>query len=296
MEISTEEVSLGGSGLSIERPAVYVVATPIGNLADITLRALDVLRAVDFILCEDTRHSRVLMQQYAIGTSLRSHHEHNERSLAAEVIELLRDGRKACALISDAGTPLISDPGHSLIVAAAAADIPVFSVPGACAAIAALSISALPVSRFVFEGFLPTSAGARQRRLESLSDEARTMIFYEAPHRVRKTLEDMSRVFGEERKITVAREMTKRFESLYAMTLGEMSERFRKEPEIVRGEFVILLDGSEVSAGLVSRELLLKSLARHLEPRAGMTLARELTGLSRNELYRYFHDLEPGRD
>src|SRR6266566_4688412 len=203
------------------RATLYVVATPIGNLEDMTPRAVRVLSSVDVIAAEDTRHSAKLMRHFAIATPMVAFHEHNERAQVAKFIEWLRGG-KSIALISDAGTPLISDPGYVLIQAAHAADVPVVPIPGASALVAALSVAGLPSDHFSFEGFLPARDTSRRAVLERLRGESRTLIFYEAPHRIMECLQSMVDIFGSERPAAVARELTKQFESVRAGHLAEL--------------------------------------------------------------------------
>ncbi|HSW70862.1 MAG TPA: 16S rRNA (cytidine(1402)-2'-O)-methyltransferase, partial [Gammaproteobacteria bacterium] len=192
---------------------LYIVATPIGNLQDITFRAIDTLKKANFIVAEDTRHCKVLLLHYGISTPVLSLHEHNERFQIKDILQRLLQG-SACALISDAGTPLISDPGYRLVQEARAAGVTLVPLPGPCAAIAALSVSGLATDRFVFEGFLPTKTEARQKYLEKLLEESRTLVFYEAPHRILAVLKDLNLIFGQERKAVIAREMTKFYETI----------------------------------------------------------------------------------
>lgn len=216
---------------------LYIVSTPIGNLQDITLRALEVLKTVDLIAAEDTRHTKILLDHYQITTPLTSYFEHNEKNKAGHLIELLRDG-KNIALVTDAGTPGISDPGYRLVSAAKAQDIPMTVVPGACALIAALSLSALPTDSFVFAGFLPVKTAGRKRKFEEFKSEHRTIIFYESPHRILKTLADIAEVLPDW-NVVAAREITKKFEEVRRGTAGEILEYFKKHT--FKGEFVILL-------------------------------------------------------
>src|SRR5579859_6309131 len=219
---------------------LYVVATPIGNLGDLSPRAREVLSACALIAAEDTRHTGVLLKHFGIETPQVSLHDHNEASRAIEIIAYLSDG-KSVALVSDAGTPAISDPGFELVRAVAAAGLPIIAVPGPCAAIAALSIGALPTDRFCFEGFLPARGAARRKRLQSLATEARTLVLYEAPHRVRETLEDCAAVFGGERSAVVAREITKMHETTYRGSLRDLLARADVDADFGRGEIVLAL-------------------------------------------------------
>jgi len=218
---------------------LYVVATPIGNLEDITLRALKVLREVDLIVAEDTRHTRKLLDRYGIRKRLISYHEHNERERAEWIIEELKSGRKV-ALVSDSGTPAISDPGYVLIRRCVEEGIEVIPIPGPSAFLAALSVSGLPVHRFVFEGFLPHKSGKRRNRLRQLVEEEGTIIFYESPHRLLKTLSDMLEIMGN-RRVVIARELTKVYEEIFRGSIEEALERFGTGK--CKGEFTILIEG-----------------------------------------------------
>jgi 16S rRNA (cytidine1402-2'-O)-methyltransferase len=222
--------------------SLYVVATPIGNLDDISARALKILREVALIAAEDTRHSQRLMQHFGIATPLAACHEHNERDEGSRFITRLLAGDDV-ALISDAGTPLISDPGYHLVRQARAAGINVVPVPGACALIAALSAAGLPSDRFIFEGFLPAKMVGRRARLESIKEEPRTLIFYEAPHRILECLQDMELVFGPERPALLARELTKTFETLKGLPLAELRQFVESDSNQQRGECVVLVAG-----------------------------------------------------
>ncbi len=218
---------------------LYIVPTPIGNLDDITLRAVEVLRSVDFVLAEDTRTTSFLLKHLGIEQRLRSHHKFNEHATAQLVAETIAAGRDA-ALVSDAGTPGISDPGFLLVRTCVEAGIEVETLPGATACIPALVQSGFPCDRFCFEGFLPQKKG-RAKRLQALADEERTMIFYESPYRVVKCLEQLAEVFGPERRVSVSRELTKKFEQTLRGTIAEVLDRFRaSEP---RGEFVLVVEG-----------------------------------------------------
>lgn len=292
----TGPVSLPAPDVSIERPALYVVATPIGHLGDLGQRAAATLAAVDVIYCEDTRHSRRLLEHYGISTPLRALHDHNEADLAAPLIAGLREREQACALISDAGTPLVSDPGHVLVQAAIAAGVTVIPVPGPCAALAALSVAGLPAARFAFEGFLPPQAQARRQRLEDLAEESRTLVFYEAPHRIAESVAAMAAAFGSTRPAVIARELTKRFESVYRGTLGELVARLTDDRDAVRGEFVVLVEGSSTAPELAAADRVLRILLAETDSRTALRLAVALTGLSRNQLYPRVLALRPDDD
>lgn len=271
---------------------LYVVATPIGNLADLSPRARDVLASVQLVAAEDTRHTRQLLQTFGIETPLTSLHEHNEAEKSAGLVERLAQG-DSLALVSDAGTPLISDPGFDLIAAARARGIAVVAVPGPCAAIAAISVAGLPTDRFTFEGFLPAKAAARRSQLQALAGEVRTLIFYEAPHRLAETLEDMVSVLGAERAATVSRELTKRFETTYSGTLAELAQTAQHDENMSRGELVIVVSGSTAAprnaetqqARTLDAEQLLRALLDELSPAQAAKVAARVTGVKRSVLY-----------
>ncbi len=225
----------------IEKGMLYLVATPIGNLSDISERAVKVLSEVDFVAAEDTRNSAKLLSCLGISKPMVSYFEHNKRERGQQIIERLRDG-ESCALITDAGTPAISDPGEDMVALCAESGIPVTSIPGACAGIVALTLSALPTKRFCFEGFLSANKGERRARLSELEGEQRTMIFHEAPHKLRTTLDDMSVAFGPDRRISLCREITKKNEEIIRTTLSAAVEYYKEnEP---RGEYVLVLEGA----------------------------------------------------
>lgn len=267
---------------------LYVVATPIGNLDDITARALQVLREVSLIAAEDTRHSARLMQHFGIGTPLAACHEHNEREQGSHFIARLLSGADV-ALISDAGTPLISDPGYHLVRNARAAGIRVVPVPGPSALITALSAAGLPSDRFIFEGFLPAKTAGRRARLEQVKQEPRTLIFYEAPHRILECLEDMQLVFGGERLALLARELTKTFETLKGLPLAELAAWVGADSNQQRGECVVLVAGWQAPEGedALSAEALrvLDLLLQDLPLKRAAALAAEITGVRKNLLY-----------
>ncbi|WP_122573444.1 16S rRNA (cytidine(1402)-2'-O)-methyltransferase [Pseudomonas viridiflava] len=268
--------------------SLYVVATPIGNLDDMSVRALKVLREVTLIAAEDTRHSSRLMQHFGISTPLAACHEHNERDEGSRFITRLLAGNDV-ALISDAGTPLISDPGYHLVRQARAAGIPVVPVPGACALIAALSAAGLPSDRFIFEGFLPAKAVGRKARLEQVKEEPRTLIFYEAPHRILECLQDMEQVFGADRPALLAREITKTFETLKGLPLGELRAFVEADSNQQRGECVVLVAGwtppeDEDVIGAEARRIL-DLLLEEMPLKRAAALAAEITGVRKNLLY-----------
>lgn len=269
---------------------LYIVATPIGNLQDITLRALDTLKQVDLIAAEDKRHSSKLLQHFGIGTPLTALHEHNEEARIAYLLQRLKQG-ESIALISDAGTPLISDPGYQLVRAARAAGIHVSPVPGPSALTAALSSAGLASDAFVFAGFLPVKPASRLKKLEGFQDEQRTMIFYEAPHRIVETIADMQQVFSADRQAVIARELTKTHETFLADTLGNLICQVEEDPNQQRGEFVILLEGVDRKAAIEDDEVSMKAeevlhiLLEELPLKQASSLAAKITGLKKNALY-----------
>jgi 16S rRNA (cytidine1402-2'-O)-methyltransferase len=277
--------------------SLYVVATPIGNLDDMSVRALKVLREVALIAAEDTRHSMRLMQHFGISTPLAACHEHNERDEGSRFITRLLAGDNV-ALISDAGTPLISDPGYHLVRQARAAGISVVPVPGACALIAALSAAGLPSDRFIFEGFLPAKAVGRRARLELLKEEPRTLIFYEAPHRILECLQDLELVFGGLRPALLARELTKTFETLKGLPLAELREFVEGDSNQQRGECVVLVAGwtapqDEDVIGSEARRIL-DLLLEEMPLKRAAALAAEITGVRKNLLYQVALEKQKG--
>lgn len=285
---SSNKVSKAAKAVSNNSGLLYVVATPIGNLEDITRRSVRVLSEADLIAAEDTRHSKKLLQHLGISVKTIAFHEHNERTRTPELLGLLRDGQ-CIALISDAGTPLVSDPGFRLVRAAHAAGIRVVPVPGPCAAVAALSVAGLPTDRFVFEGFPPARTAARDAFFERLKHEPRTLIFYETPHRLRASLNAMTAAFGPGREAVVARELTKKFETILTGTLGELGAVFVGQRDArPRGEFVILVHGAAPSAARTpssEAERILRALLRELSVKQSAALASEITGVNRRKLY-----------
>lgn len=267
---------------------LYVVATPIGNLGDFSPRAVETLRACSVIAAEDTRHTGTLMRHFDISTPLVSLHDHNERQRSPELVERMRGG-ESIALVSDAGTPAISDPGYQLVSAAAAAGVDILAIPGPCAALAAVSIAALPSDRFCFEGFLPARGAARRARLQALASEARTLVFYESPHRVRETLEDCRDSFGAARRAAVAREMTKIHESLYRGSLAELCARSQRDDDFVRGEIVIVIAGAPPapeSALGAELDRVLTLLLAELPLKQAARLGARILGVRDNEAYK----------
>ena len=265
---------------------LHVVATPIGNLADLSPRALDTLRSVAAICAEDTRHTRQLLAHFGIERPLVALHEHNEDEIADRLVARLLAG-ESLALVSDAGTPLVSDPGFRLVRAAREAGVRVSPVPGASALVAALSVAGLPSDRFVFEGFLPAKAGARRARLSALAGEPRTLLFYESSHRIEETLADCIAAFGAGRPAVVARELTKLFETVLDGSLAELQARVAADPNQRKGEFVLLVQGAgdDADARVAEGRRVYAKLGEHLPPSMAAKLAAEITGAPRKALY-----------
>lgn len=270
------------------RGTFYVVATPIGNLDDISLRAINTLKQVNWIAAEDTRHSTHLLRYHGIHTPLRAVHDHNEKQVITMIENALQQG-ESIALISDAGTPLISDPGYALIHQLRQKNFSVVPIPGACAAIAALSAAGLPSDRFCFEGFLPAKQIARLKHLQALAHECRTMIFYEAPHRILDCVQDCLTVFGSERKAVLARELTKTFESFYYLSLSEMAQQIEQQQIPIKGEMVLLIAGHHQNNQQISTEAqqILMLLLTKLSLKDACQLTAQITGISKNALYDY---------
>lgn len=265
---------------------LFIVATPIGNLADLSPRALETLKTVAAICAEDTRHTRQLLSHFGVDRPLLALHEHNEDAMSERIVERIIAG-DSLALVSDAGTPLVSDPGYRVVRAARAAGLRVSPIPGACAAIAALSVAGLPSDRFIFEGFLPAKSKARREHLQSLAAEPRTLIFYESSHRIEEALDDAVAAFGADRPAVMARELTKLFETVLDGTLAQLSERVRADPDQRKGEFVLLVQGAgeDADAKVAEGRRVYATLARHLPPSTAAKLASELSGAPRKALY-----------
>lgn len=266
---------------------LYLVATPIGNLGDFSPRAVETLESVDFIAAEDTRVSVKLLNHYNIKRPLVSYHEHNHVSAGQSVLGRLLAG-ESCALVTDAGTPAVSDPGEDLVRLCAENGVEVLSIPGCCAAVNALAVSGLPTGRFTFEGFLSTNKKERREHLASLQNERRTMLFHEAPHKLRNTLDDLCAAFGPERRIALCRELTKLHEETMRCTLGEAADYYRENAP--RGEYVLVLVGAEPKAEAevtldegVTQVLALKAQGARMKD--AVRQVSDATGLSRNELY-----------
>lgn len=275
---------------SIASGILYVVATPIGNLEDLGPRAARILGEVTLIACEDTRHTRGLLAHFGIRTPLVALHDFNEDEAIAPLLSRLASGR-SIALVSDAGTPLVSDPGFRLVRAAHEHRVPVCPIPGPSAVVAALSVSGLPSDRFSFEGFPPPRKAARRARFESLSEESRTMIFFEGPHRIEACVADMAAVFGPARKAAIAREMTKRFETILNSSLDGVCRWLAEHQEQRQGEFVLVIEGANppavASRSDTEHRRVLKLLLRDLPVARAVALTCEITGRARNLVYRW---------
>jgi len=262
---------------------IYVVATPIGNLQDLSLRALEVLKKVDVIAAEDTRHSAILLQHYGISGKILSLHDFNERQRSAELLARVQAGQ-ALALISDAGTPLISDPGYYLINQAWQLGVKVVPVPGCCAAIAALSVAGIATDKFVFEGFLPAKEGQRRQRIAELKFEARTIVLYESKHRILSCLADLIADLGGDRMVVVARELTKCYETILRGTLSEILSCLQRSQENIKGEFVVIIAGKVVK-NVCEQERVLSLLLAELPLKQAVKLSCQISGERKNEAY-----------
>lgn len=269
--------------------ALYIVPTPIGNLNDISQRALDTLQQVDLIACEDTRHTAKLLSHYQISTSTWALHDHNEQYKSEQLVTRLLSGQSV-ALVSDAGTPLISDPGYHLVNSCRDAGIQVIALPGPCAAVTALSAAGLPTDRFAFEGFLPAKEKARLDKIESLKDEPRTLVFYESPRRLLDSVAALVAVLGDDRRIVVARELTKTFETIHSLPAAEMLVWLQQDSNRSRGEIVLMVAGyrpdsdDELSAEVLRTLTLLR---RELPLKKAAALTAEIHGVKKNALYKY---------
>ncbi|WP_039782960.1 16S rRNA (cytidine(1402)-2'-O)-methyltransferase [Herbaspirillum huttiense] len=265
--------------------ALYVLATPIGNVCDITLRGLHVLAIADAVACEDTRNTSQLLQRYGLSKQLLATHEHNEREAAAKIIERLQAGQRV-ALVSDAGTPAISDPGARVVDAVRAAGFQVIALPGASAAVTALSASGLTDARFHFVGFLPAKTRQRETALQELVTLQAALVFYEAPHRIVETVQSMLQVFGPTRQVVLARELTKLFEHIHRCPLGEAVAWLEQDANRQRGEFVVLLEGAQPVEGEDAEgERVLRILLEELPVKQAAALAAQITGQKKNALY-----------
>ena len=271
----------------MSQAGLYVVATPIGNLEDMSYRAVRILSDADLIAAEDTRHSLPLLSHYGISSKLQALHEHNEDQVTGGILERIENG-ESVALISDAGTPLISDPGYRLVRAAREAGLPVYSIPGPSAITAAMSVAGLPSDRFAFEGFLSSKAAARKKTLQALSHESRTLVFFESSHRIAATINDMSTVFGPDRLAAVCRELTKRFETVLRGPLAELVHRLAEDKNQTRGEFVIIVEGHSPgeNENLEGAHIMFRSLLEYLPASQAARVAARLNDVPRREVYK----------
>ena len=279
--------------MSIEA-ALYIVATPIGNLTDISQRALDVLAQADIVAAEDTRHSGRLLAHFNIKASMISVHDHNERDRCEQIIHFLAEG-KSVALVSDAGTPLVSDPGFILVRAVREAGYRVVPVPGCSAFVTALSAAGLPSDRFIFNGFLPAKPAARRQVLENCAAETATQIFYESTHRILASLEDMKQAWGGDRYVVLARELTKTFETIHGDQIDALISWIQADANQQKGEFVVLVQGAKApEQDEVSPEAqrVLQILSKELPPKKAAALAADITGFKKNQLYRLLIETE----
>ena len=267
---------------------LYIVATPLGNISDITYRAIEILKGVDLIAAEDTRHSGKLLSYYQISKPTFPLHDHNERQRGSVLIEKIKAGQSV-ALISDAGTPLISDPGYHLVNECREAGVDVVPVPGACAAITALSAAGLPSDRFSFEGFLPVKEKAKTEKLIALAEETQTMIFYESPRRIQDTVKHIINIMGADRKLVIARELTKMFESYYVLPAGEMLGWLNQDTNHCRGEFVLIVAGASKEQAALSVEAIntLTLLKKELPLKKAAAITAEIHNLKKNDLYKW---------
>ena len=272
---------------------LYIVATPIGNLNDITLRAIEILKKVDIVAAEDTRHSGLLLQHLGIKAKLFALHDHNEQEKSQLLIEKLKSG-VSIALISDAGTPLINDPGYHLVKACRENEINVVPIPGACAAIAALSVAGLPSDKFSYEGFLPAKSKARQDYLMTLVNETRTMIFYESTHRLLDTLHDMQTVFGADKQIVLAKELTKTWETIVSYPMTQLINWLNEDIARQKGEFVLIVEGHTKTDTDIDPNVIhtLKLLTKELPLKKAAAITAEIYGLKKNQLYQIGLSLE----
>ena len=280
--------------MSLKIGSLFIVATPIGNMGDMTERALKTLSDVDVIAVEDTRRSGQLLHNFEISTPMIAVHEHNERQICDSLLDRIAKGENI-ALISDAGTPLLSDPGYFLVNQARERDIHVVPIPGVSAVITALSVAGLPTDRFVFEGFLPSKSTARQQKLEKLKDDTRTVIFYEAPHRIVEMLKDCLKIFGGQRKVVLARELTKTFETVHGDELEALIPWVEADNNQQRGEFVVLVHGATAreDTGIdADAERILLILLKDLPVKQAAALAANITGLKKNALYQFALELK----
>jgi 16S rRNA (cytidine1402-2'-O)-methyltransferase len=276
-----------------DKGSIYVVATPLGHLGDITFRAIEILKSVDLVAAEDTRKTQGLLSHYGIRRPLVSLHGHNEAGRSSEIIQRCLDGQNI-ALVSDAGTPLISDPGQYLIAEASQVGLTIVPIPGPCAAIAALSVSGLDTSRFIFEGFLPARKSRREKRLQSLSSVTETMVFYESKHRFLTFMQELCDYFGNDREAVIGRELTKQFEQVKKASLKAIHDYFSQHSEHLKGEFVVIVSGCDSCAdgGGITQEHLLRELLGVLSASKAASVVARLTGQSKQAMYQLALDLQ----
>jgi len=280
------------SFINSEAGILYIVATPIGNLSDMTERAIETLRHVGLILAEDTRHTKPLLQHFAINTRAQAFHDHNEREQVSKIIKRLEEGQNI-ALVSDAGTPLISDPGYGLVKAAQEAHIQVCPIPGACAVIAALSASGMPTDQFLFAGFIPAKMQQRLNFLQSYTKQSSTLVFYESSHRIQDSLRDCAEVFGD-RRATLARELTKKFETIRSATFHELQQWVAEDENQRKGEFVLMVEGVDKNQDEDQQHLdhLLSVLLEDLPLSKAVELSVKLSGIKKNKVYKRALELQ----
>ncbi len=276
------------SEFQVNPSTLYIVATPIGNLADMSQRAINILTQVDLIACEDTRHTQKLLTAFSIKNKTISMHDHNERQRQDQIAGFLQEG-KSIALVSDAGTPLISDPGFHLVRHCRQLGLTVSPIPGACAAISALSVAGLPTDRFSFEGFLPSKSNARQSKLAELSQEPRTMVFYDAPRRAIDTVEDIVSVLGGERYIVIARELTKTFETIHSDSAQNLLAWLQQDSNQLKGEMVLIIEGFKADENTISTKVIetLKLLLDELPPKKACAITASIYNVKKNDLYNF---------
>jgi len=274
------------AGIPMPNAELFIVATPIGNLGDFTRRAIDTLAKVDLIAVEDTRHSRILLTSYGIDRPLLALHEHNEEAMAPKLVERLLAG-ESIALVSDAGTPLLSDPGFRLVRLAIESGVRVTPLPGPSAIVTALSIAGIPTDRFVYEGFLPARQAARIARLNALSTESRTLVFFESSHRILESLADMVSTFGDARPVAICRELTKQFETVLRGTMSEVQQMVAADANQQKGEFVLVVGGASENADekMSQAIIMAKALQEYMSASQAARIAAKLCGVSRRELY-----------
>lgn len=278
---------MDSSNVELEKPAIYVVATPIGNLSDFSLRGQQVLKSVDFVLAEDTRKSGLLLQRYRIKKQMFSYHDFSDVNRVEEILGIILEKPAAVALVTDSGTPLVSDPGFTIVKRGSEEGVPVIPIPGPSALIACLSVSDIPIDRFIFEGFLPSKDIARIRHLRELRHESRSMVFYEAPHRIVKFLESVGKVMGLDRRVLVARELTKLYETLYRGSLSEVLATISENPLAKKGEFTVIVEGKGKDTRELEKEIdnFLSVLLEQVDVKTSVQLVSKITRAKRNIVY-----------